>query len=912
MPTSHSLPPIKVSPKPTPLNLAVRVPSNHPDNPSRPPGLLAPIGAQPPSAVPPVVAPPAPPRLAPPPTATNAVVHAVGPPAQAASGPDDKLFATLEEKLLICPATDNAGRALLLTELASIDQAKAWTLYQRIRATDFAAAVVQLPPPPPGLHSAPAVLQLRRATAWVERTLTSEDIPLLRSAFGASGPLDKLVGALHLDRIASLAHGIVSTAAATDIEPSLPKEALQPAAKRATQVAARRLSGRRCSCMGRRRKAASVEPAPQATSGAPAAVVLRSARIDWPVSIREVSAVCDALCTLSSGLSRASPSLPTDGASLPQLDRTSAIAAAAPQLAVATRSHIEQLFTGALTPEVAPPVRSSWAMLRTAEGGDARVLRSASVLVSSLTLHAGGALYGLVPALDVALCDAIATGACSYAKHATSLAEVVSAAPHKLVGVPAAAPSTASKTVSFAALHPTPPMAAAAPAPTGSTLDAAASTPADGRSTAHAGVADGETALAADAELLAVCLSSVLVVRSFVDRLASGDCRGASGRDVPSVQWRDPTCRARLDEASGVLTAAAQQLQSAVCEAAATLACAAAAAACSAEKGSFWLGTRPWRQDARCSLPMQLALTHVHASHTGLSALANSELTGLLHVRTLRRTTQQLLRLYWQRARPSAARHAVYVRDLRVLIALVLAEAVPTDLGAEPTAADIAAAKKAADTAAAADGPALATVGDGDLACERRRLAQLALWLLSLLALNAAPVSSLVEMLREGASDAADPNAPREAAEWAQIGVEAIALPSAVAATACAALALPDARVPAVRPLDGRGGGVDLPALEAGALARGHAKLEDVARAPMPDGIEWAALLHWDAFPLRAVPHLVRFVLRRRPDVEAGPPSAAGATAEDAAADGVKARVDSRELMALLNAVPSARRITCK
>jgi hypothetical protein len=294
--------------------------------------------------------------------------------------------------------------------------------------------------------------------------------------------------------------------------------------------------------------------------------------------------------------------------------------------------------------------------------------------------------------------------------------------------------------------------------------------------------------------------------------------------------------------------------------------------------------------------------------------LADADAAEYLYLRTLRRSAQRLLQAYWGPTSPSEAMLGVWARDLKMLLGLVAAEVDAASLAVAPDESSAATkAVRAAEEAANAAAPSSAAEDrPTDVAEERRRLAQLALWLLSLLSLHSAPLSQLVAFL--GASPAAETLA-REEVEWRQVGRDAIALPSAAAGAVLGSLALPDLHV---RPKQYGAETLAGSFAAAATLLEAQAPLQQAACSPLPEPPVWEALLQWKSFPLRAVPHLVRLVLRRLPAMQLAAaaaaaggastmprstPAAAGAPApagDEVVVDG------AAELLALLNAVPSA------
>lgn len=111
--------------------------------------------------------------------------------------------------------------------------------------------------------------------------------------------------------------------------------------------------------------------------------------------------------------------------------------------------------------------------------------------------------------------------------------------------------------------------------------------------------------------------------------------------------------------------------------------------------------------------------------------------------------------------------------------------------------------------------------------------------------------------------------------EHGQVGLEQLPESSPAAVAALAALALPDLGAPRDAPLMlRRPPGSKRPPKSP--MEKAHATLHQAAAAPLPDAeLDWASVLTWTAFPLRAFPCLVLHVLRRHPALQ--PPALADA-----------------------------------
>ena len=873
----------------------------------------------------------------------------------------DAEFDAAERRLLEC--TDLKAHKALLAELCNSFPAKTWSLYQRLRKADISKVAAEVAPPT-GLHGASAA-SVRRCVACVRRLVLAEDLDLLQTTFARFGKLPELLDVLCLNYVASVAQAAVTDAASQ----LSPRDALEtkgavagaaPAAAAPGAGASRSTPGAvRLAFRQPKVKSATVVPITEGdetrltkgdetrltkgdetrlTEGDETRLERRSGgavaggavaggggarrgacRIDWPSAVREAAAVCDALCGLSAALSAASPALPR--AVLGKLERARALATSEERLAAASAAHVAQLVRGAMASEARDGAgRTSWVPMRygvvvaagapTVKAG--MVLASTAMLLSSLPLHAAGPLYGVTAALDAALCEAVARACTVYAAYLGQLADVAETATSAVTGASHAAGSK------FGAPPPSrPPPAAPLPA----------TDEVPPLSAAAAELAASESAMPI------VCLSSALALKSFTERLAAGSERAVASAAVPPLQWQHAQCAPMLGAAAAVLGALIERLRWQIVEGGALLTTApalslleATAAVSSDPTGTgaagsafahrpFWHLQRSWRQGQRCSLPMQHAASTLVSLRCHLGGgLADTDAAEYLYLRTLRRSAQRLLHAYWGPTSPSEAMLGVWARDLRMLLGLVAAEVDVASLALAPEStaaakavgAAVEAANAAATSSAAEDRPT-------DAAEERRRLAQLALWLLSLLSLHSAPLSQLVAFL--GASPATEGLA-REEIEWRQVGRDAIALPSAAAAAVLGTLALPDLHV---RPKQYGAETLAGSFAAAATLLEAQAPLQQVACSPLPEPPVWEALLQWKSFPLRAVPHLVRLVLRRLPAMQlaaaaaaAGGASTMPRSAPAAAAAGAPAPAGDEvvvdgaaELLALLNAVPS-------
>ena len=746
------------------------------------PVLPAPAAAPSLPAAPTGVSAAAPPTIA----APRPVVAPLSTPPIPTAQMEESELKAAERQLLAVNKGDMESRGRLLTQLAAGSQPAAWALYRKMREADMAEA---LPPvtTAPGL-SAPAALALRRCVAWVEKQAIAHDLSLLRTSFGASGALLDLLNTLYLHAVSQLAQRTLAAAA--------------------NAYAAQMAAG--------------------------GGVKGGEARVDWPLVIREASAVCDALSGLAANLSAAAPrELPL--ASFVSLSGSSAMQPHQAMLVIAASDHVEQLSQNAIAHEErAGPTRGTWVQSISPAGKQCALLGSTATLIASLSLHVGGMAFGVLPPLDVALCEAIRAAVLRYIPHVASIVEAC---------VVVARGLTAGER----------------------TLDGR------GRS---ASLLPALRAAAADGALPAVCCSSLAKLRSFIEQIRSGELRSGGAGGAKPLVWSDAVCASKLSEAAKVLGENERRLHAMLCDGAATLASAPALEACAAP--DFWPASTSWRSGERCSLPMQLGLTRLHVLTAHLGALGDPELASLLYARTLRRCATSLLRAYWLEVAPSEKRSPTYCKDLRLLAAFALAESSSAGADTKASSAAVAAATGTAGggaeyerAAAAASAAAAAAAGvgppaieDGTLAVERQRLGQLALWLLSLYAVHRAPLPTLAGFMKaqppsKGANAAADGSAA------GQIGGERLPESSQAATAALSALALADVAAPADAPLKlGRAAIGARPPLETT-----HAKIRQAAAAPLPE-LEWAALLTWDAFPLRTFPDLVSHAVRRLPALQ--------------------------------------------
>jgi hypothetical protein len=610
----------------------------------------------------------------------------------------------------------------------------------------------------------PAAFALRRCVAWVAQQATAHDIPLLRASFGASAPLHEQLDALFLMHVSSCAQRTLVTAA-------------NSYAATAATAAATAANG----------------------SNSPGG----AASVDWPHVLRESSVVCDSLGGLAAGLSAAAPDALAPSV-LARLDRAAALLPHGPLLVRACSEHIDHLVRMALaSEELGGPMRASWVQSVAPSGKQCAVLGSAATLVASLSLHAGGALFGVLPSLDAAFCDSVRFAIKQYSKHVLAVGEACVLVARGL----------------------------------GARGDEAAAASA------------GMRAAAADGALPAVCIASVAKLRHMLAQLATGELPcAARGEGVPRLQWSEDSCVVKLREAVHELAEAERRLQSMLCDGAETLVCVPAIDACA---GPFWPGRLAWRHAERCSLPTQHALMQLHSLKMHVGALGDAELARTLYVRTVRRCGTRLLRAYWCDAAPSEKRDETFMRDLRALCAIAVAEGgAAADAGAVAPPSTDAPQATAPPAAAAAGNPPV--FEDSSLPIERERVGKLALWLLSLLALHRAPLPVLADFVRSipvgssgVGSDASD--AP-DAAVLGQVGGDPVPEGSPAATAALEALALSAADAPADAPVKfDHAASVKKRSL----LEATHAKVHELVTAPLPDMVDWAALLRWDAFPLR-------------------------------------------------------------
>ena len=856
-----ALPPLKASP---PLG---RKPTNlKPLDPVSPNKDLAAAAAQP---APPAAISSASQPL--PPTAKSSSATAPLPPPQASGPVDSAALKQAAQQLLALPLADAEGRKSIIAQHAAANQAAAWQLYRRMRSADLAAAsaAAAVAVQDAGVV-APAALALRKSTALVQGQLVAFDLPLLRESFAASGPPANLLDALYEPTISQLAQRTIASAASAHV------------ASKASPTTA----------------AATPEHGGSANGdgGRP--------RVSWPAVMREANAVCDALCGLvhsvSAGLAAPGSEVGGGGGgggALVQLERGPALLASEAVLIEATREHVEQLVQGAIRGEAAGAApgglqRKHWVKVAAPTGQPSYVLGSCAALVSSLQLQATGAAFGVLPRLDVALCEALSAAVAEYAGHVLAVA---------------GACATVAKGLTAS----------------GRTRDGKGVT---------AAVPPALLAVASDRALPIVCLSSVLALRRLIERMLACERVGtATGTAVPPLRWSDALCQERLGEAAAALGQAEKRLAGALCDGVASVACVAAVDA--AHNGELWGKAKAWRSGTRCSLPLQLCLLQLHTAKANLDALGDAALADTLFARIVRRVLGRLVRTYYQEVAPSEPLSATLVRDLHLLAATALGASDLADADAggaaagggvvqaaatAPSAAEVAHSHAAAEcaSAAAAAGVGPPAVEDASLPVERRRAGQLGLWIVSLLALRSAPLPALCEFMRAAAASGgggsvggggSGGSATSEAASdgsadyLGAVGVDTLPQGSGAAVEIMRALALPSVAPPAhaiwkplydtekkfmqsyVRP----------------AVEGSHPKLQEAAEAPLPEGLDWGRLLSWDAFPLRNLPNVVRHAMRRHPSLQPGALAVAQelAAKDPALASDVECR---KELMARL------------
>ena len=786
--------------------------------------------------------------------------------------------------LLSSTAEEQGG---LLTQLAATDQSTAWQVYQQLRAGELAVITHHATQQPPAAESGVvtcSAFTLRRCVASVEKQALSTDVSLLQSNFQQCGALPALLDALYLQQIGQLAQRTVADAAyAYAANPCSAAVAATTSSFGADSASQRPASAP--TAKDRRRAAAAtaagtVAPPTSAAAAAAAAAAASAAApsVGWPAIVRESNAACDALSGLSAALTAAAPSQ-LSPASLTQLERSAALQPSEAVLVQATRTHLNQLLSEALAVEMSDgPMRSGWVSCVTSSGKPSYVLGSCATILSSLKLHASGAAYGVLPALDAALCTELASLCAAYAAHAGALCDAS--------GLVVKGLTAAGRAPSFAA----------------------SLTPALSKA-------------AADRALPMVCVASVVALRRALEKLQAGSRLGTStSRAVPPLEWSDEACAAKIAEAVRTLVEAERRLSASTCDTVATLACTAAIDAVTSD---FWSGLREWRGGVRCSLPVQLCLLQLHTAKYNLDALGDPALCDLLFARVVRRCMGRMVRAYWKDINLAEGRMLTFTRDVHVLLALAYAT---SDLAADgaadaanaPADARERAAASAAAAAAAGVGPP--AVEDATLEVERGRIGQLALWLLSLLALHAAPLPLLCGFVQGAgesfaaaasapaaapaaaapASGSSAPSSPRREAEWGQVGVESLPQISPPALAALSALNLPGVAAPAhglFKPV------YDTEKAFMKAFVRpvaeiSHAKLQEAAQAPMPDSVDWAAVLSWEGFPIRGFPTLVRHALRRHPALQ---PRALSIAQQIAAKEPVRGDLPSRnELIKLL------------
>ena len=569
------------------------------------------------------------------------------------------------------------------------------------------------------------------------------------------------------------------------------------------------------------------------------------ANVSWPKALREVAAVCDALSGVDAALLAAAPAELAPPA-LACLGRAAALGTNGTMLAMCVSEHLEQLVSRAVATEMRDgPTRATWCTSVNASKKPCVLLGAAASVLGSLSLHAGDAVFGALAPLDTALCDGVLSCITRLASHVIEIGEACALVARGLT----ATERTVDGMGRTAALSP--PLRAAA----------------------------------ADGALPAVCCATLAQLKSFVHQLTTGELQRARGG---AFEWADGGCISKLREAENGLDDAERRMHALVCDGAATLATAPAIEACAPTGSGFWSAAQAWRVGTRCSLPVQHALMQLHTLKAHLGALGDADTARLLYARTLRRSVTALLRAYWSVATPPSEKRALtFTRDLRVLCAAAAAESADGAAPAAPAAGE-AETRAASAAAAAAAGVGSPTVEDAPLAVEQQRLGQLALWLLSLLALHHTPLPALAAFMR-AAPAGGEGEGSRELD--AQISLDALPEGSRSATALLAKLSIPECAAPRDAGLKM---GREMHLLKAPPMQDAHKAAMAAAVCEWPEELDWASLLEWSVFPLRAFPHIVKHAARRLPSIQpAGLAAAAAAKPDEVEA----AALDSRNAL---------------
>ena len=295
-------------------------------------------------------------------------------------------------------------------------------------------------------------------------------------------------------------------------------------------------------------------------------------------------------------------------------------------------------------------------------------------------------------------------------------------------------------------------------------------------------------------------------------------------------------------------------------------------------------GNKAWRAGACCSHAAQSWLTHLLAARADLLAMADPRVRDALFARCVGGAARRALRAYWRLA-PSEARAPTFIRDVRVMCAIVSSQS-----GGEAAKAADDDADDADDAAAAAAaGWCVASAGSAfgssvSIASTARRSAPR----------RFRPRGRPADRPAVGGTTLASTTRPSRTRGSPRTTAAAAPPPR------LAALALPGEVTAAFKPPPFR---VRRKQKEIPPLAAAHAGAQGASHAAMPE-VDWSQLLRWEAFPLRRSAALVHRALRRLPALQ---PEAIAVAAEEVAAghlDESVAQVGARKELALLLGVP--------
>ena len=451
----------------------------------------------------------------------------------------------------------------------------------------------------------------------------------------------------------------------------------------------------------------------------------------------------------------------------------------------AVHDHFEQLTTSAIIGEVGSgacgPTRSTWQpSTSSTTRKSCAILQSTAQMISSLSLQAGGPCFGVLPALDEALCNALTTAITRYLTHITMIIEACTYLRKALTSSGGG----------------------------GSGGGAGAITPA---SSSSSSLPPTLLSAASDGGLPIVCLSSLSRLRQVIESLSSGQRPNNVGGSphLPTLVWSHAACAPKFADMVTSLQEGEKRIVSLICDMGMSLAITGPLDACAAnsqfgavkEGSNFWGAPKRWRRGDSSSNQLVNTILQLHTLRAHLGCLGDPERNDLIYVRTVRMAVTKLLKAYWCDAKPSEGRSDTYMHDIKLLLALTLTESSGSGGGGEESPSDAAFASAASASAAASAGVGPPLVEDGTLAVERNRLHSLSLWLLSLLALHHAPLPLVTSLLRTPPPSSPAPGAAESDVEMAaQIGLELLPLSSQAATTALNSLKISTLATPRDQP----------------------------------------------------------------------------------------------------------------